>query len=156
MACIGPCVSDMARRLDLRLLCTPERPVRRMLDILPPLPLQISNPGCSELAWRRGAGGITAALGHKDRIVRISLFDVPSELWQELLAAMKEPLPALTKLRMWSDFPWSPHQRTMEPLPDSFLGGSAPLLRLLSLNRVPYPALPKLLSSTRDLADLAV
>ena len=144
------------RRLDLRLLCTPERSVRRMLDIWPPLPLQISNPGCSELAWWRGAGDIIAALGHKDRIVRISLFDVPSKLWQELLAAMKEPLPALTKLRMWSDFPWSPHQRTKEPLPDSVLGGSAPLLQLLSLKRVPYPALPKLLSSTRDLADLEV
>ena len=133
------------RRLNLRLLCTPRRPVRKMLHIWPPLPLMISNPGCPEVSWTRGAGNVIAALRHKDRIVQISLFDVPSELWQRIIGAMKEPLPALKKLRLWSNF--SP----MGALPASFLGGSAPLLQSLSLNRVPYPALPKLLSTTRDL-----
>jgi hypothetical protein len=128
-----------------------------MLDIWPPLPFVISNPGDREMCWKRGASDIIAALGHKDRIVEITFFDVPSRIWQKLLAAMQEPLPALTNLTLWSNFSWSPpYSRKMmeEPLPASFLGGSAPLLRSLHLNRVPYPALPILLSSARDLVDL--
>jgi hypothetical protein len=37
---------------------------------------------------------------------------------------------------------------------DSFLGGSAPRLRYLGLDSIPFPALPKLLSSATDLVDL--
>ncbi|KAI0288893.1 hypothetical protein BC826DRAFT_1107413 [Russula brevipes] len=39
-------------------------------------------------------------------------------------------------------------------LPDSFLGGSAPRLRTVQLDGVPFPAMPKLLSSAGDLVDL--
>jgi hypothetical protein len=39
-------------------------------------------------------------------------------------------------------------------LPDSFLGGSAPRLRVLALTSIPYLGLPKLLSSTTHLAHL--
>ncbi|KAH8988435.1 hypothetical protein EDB86DRAFT_3081553 [Lactarius hatsudake] len=38
--------------------------------------------------------------------------------------------------------------------PDGFLGGSTPRLQEVSLHGVPFPALPTLLSSTRDLAIL--
>jgi len=125
-----------------------------MLDIWPPFPLVISNPGDREMCWKHGAGDIVAALGHKDRIVEITFCDVPSWIWQKLLAAMQEPLPALTNLSLWSNFSWSPY--SLDPLPASFLGGSTPLLRSIYLSRVPYPALPILLSSARDLVDLQV
>ena len=39
-------------------------------------------------------------------------------------------------------------------LPDSFLGGSAPRLEYLWLNRIPFPGLPKLLLSATHLVDL--
>ena len=136
------------RHLKLYLYCktTDRTSVRRMLDIWPPLPLVI-NTGVS---WKHGSSDIIAALGHTDRIVEIHLSEVPSFIWKELLAAMQEPLPALTKLYLcWNVFP-------VETLPTSFLGGSAPQLQSLHLNRVSYSALPKLLSSARDLVDLHV
>jgi hypothetical protein len=136
------------RRLNLHLLCTTRSPVRRMLDIWPPLPLVISNPPELSGSWTRSTSNLIAALGHKDRIVEITLCDIPSWIWKELLPAMQEPLPALAKLMLWSNY--SP---TMD-LPASFLAGSAPLLQSIYLSRVPYRALPKLLSSTRDLVDL--
>lgn len=67
-------------RLNLHLLCTTRSPVRRMLDIWPPLPFVISNPSNREMCWKRGASDIIAALGHKDRIVEITFFDVPSRI----------------------------------------------------------------------------
>jgi hypothetical protein len=39
-------------------------------------------------------------------------------------------------------------------LPDSFLGGSAPRLEVLWLDRIPFPGLPKLLLSTTNLVTL--
>src|SRR6266566_199935 len=39
-------------------------------------------------------------------------------------------------------------------VPDSFMGGSAPRLRSLHLNRIPFPGLPKLLSSANGLVHL--
>jgi len=39
-------------------------------------------------------------------------------------------------------------------LPDSFLGGSAPRLRTLSLGRIPFPSIPKLLLSANGLVEL--
>jgi hypothetical protein len=139
------------RRLNLRLLCTRRSPVRRMLDIWPPLPLVISDP-CLTTIWRRkhGASDMVAALGHKDRIVEITLCYVPSWIWQNLLDAMQESLPALTNLSLGSNMSPSPL------LPASFLGGSAPLLRSLFLSSVAYPELPLLLSSARDLVVLQV
>jgi hypothetical protein len=41
-------------------------------------------------------------------------------------------------------------------LPDEFLGGSAPRLRTLELNRVPFPSLPNLLLSATDLVSLTL
>ncbi|KAI9457878.1 hypothetical protein F5148DRAFT_1369529 [Russula earlei] len=40
------------------------------------------------------------------------------------------------------------------PLPDSFLGGSAPLLRHLSLDNCPFPGISKLLWSSKQLVEL--
>ena len=63
-------------------------------------------------------------------------------------AAMQEPFLQLTNLVLQS------YRLTMPVLPDSFLGGSAPRLRKLSLNRIPFPGLPKLLPSATQLVGL--
>jgi len=42
------------------------------------------------------------------------------------------------------------------PLPDSFLGGSAPRLQTLKLCHISFPALPNLLLSATDLVDLSL
>ncbi|KAH9167657.1 hypothetical protein EDB89DRAFT_2074628 [Lactarius sanguifluus] len=42
----------------------------------------------------------------------------------------------------------------MPPLPDTFLGGSAPCLQTIYISGIPFPAAPILLSSARDLVDL--
>jgi hypothetical protein len=58
---------------------------------------------------------------------------------------MQVPFPELTLLRLSSD--------GEVVLPDSFLGGFAPRLRYLWLNRIPFPGLPKLfLSATHFVA----
>jgi hypothetical protein len=41
-------------------------------------------------------------------------------------------------------------------LPDGFLGGSAPNLQSLELNFIPFPALPKLLLTATQLANLSI
>ena len=64
------------------------------------------------------------------------------------MVAMQELFPELTDLVLISDTTMIP------PLPDSFLGGSAPRLRNLLLVRVPFPGLPKLLLSATHLVNI--
>ena len=64
------------------------------------------------------------------------------------MVAMQGPFPELTDLVLISDTTMIP------PLPDSFLGGSAPRLRNLLLVRVPFPGLPKLLLSATHLVNI--
>src|SRR6266478_4013772 len=120
------------QRLNLRLLCTGDKPVRKMLDIWPPLPIVI---------WGRfehtkmGEDNIVTALTHNVRICQITLNPVPSSLWEKALAAMQEPFPALTHLELCTT--------DEEPfVSGSFLGRSAPNLRHLELYGVPFPGLP--------------
>ncbi|KAH9983805.1 hypothetical protein BJV74DRAFT_988876 [Russula compacta] len=61
---------------------------------------------------------------------------------------MHVPFPQLTSLSLWSD------TRTVPVLPNTFLGGSAPRLKHLSLIGIPFPDLPTLLSSASDLTSL--
>ncbi|KAH9173169.1 hypothetical protein EDB89DRAFT_742980 [Lactarius sanguifluus] len=61
---------------------------------------------------------------------------------------MQEPFPSLTRLGLGSIDGNTP------VLPDAFLGGSAPRLQNIYLTSVPFPVLPKLLSSTSDLVQL--
>jgi F-box-like len=135
------------RRLNLRLLCTPNTPARDTLDIWPPLPLIIRNFGGIFYDGPRGADNIIAALEHNDRVCQVKLCDLSISQLKCVAAAMDEPFPELTDLRLdGSD---------AEPiLPDSFLGGTAPRLRSLDLANVPFPGLPKLLLSATHLVNL--
>ena len=132
------------RRLNLQLHCGTWKPVREMLDIWPSLPIVIWD-------WRptRAVHNIIAALEHNDRVTQIELGGVQSSLLDKVLAVMQVPFPALTSLQLWSKDDDQP-----PVVPDSFLGGSAPRLRYLDLNRLPFLGLPKLLLSATGLVTL--
>ena len=138
-----------ARCLGLRLCCTAGTPVREMLDIWPPLPIIIESDGHDK--W--GIDNIVAALEHNDRMTRIDLWTYGDKFstseMEQILAVMQQPFPALRDLRLTAD----------EAAPvdfASFLGGSAPRLQVLALDRITLPGLPKLLLSATHLVRLAL
>jgi len=139
-------VFDSPRRLDLRLLCTNRTPVTNMLDIWPALPIVIGITAGYPMS-ANGVTNIVSALQQHDRVCTINIDGVPNSLLKEF-AAMQEPFPALTELTLWS------YDENAPVLPDSFLSGSAPRLRYLTLDGIPFPALPKLLLSTHHLVTL--
>jgi hypothetical protein len=131
------------RRLNLRLFCKPDVPVRDKLDIWPALPLVIQG-----WMFPSVVDNVIAILKRHDRVSTIDL-DLSPEI-EKVWAAMQVPFPELTVLRLWSgDF------RALI-VPDSFLGGSFPRLREIWLNVVSFPALPKLLSSATHLTTICL
>ena len=142
-------VFSSPRRLNLLLLCLPGRSVRKMLDIWPVLPISISDH-CGLTV--ENAADIIDALKLNDRVSRIDFLDVSSfsssPVWGGLAAVMQVPFLALRDLSLWS------HNKVAPVISDSFLGGSAPHLRTLSLKDIAFPALPKLLLSATHLVEL--
>ena len=113
-----------------------------MLDVWPALPLVI---------WCHGIGSvdnIIAVLEQRDRVCQINLWNVKSSDLGILLAAIQQPFPELRHLSLHS------LGETVPVVPDSFLGGSAPRLEFLQLNRIPIPGLLKLILSATHLVDL--
>jgi hypothetical protein len=131
-------------RLDLRLVCSDRTPVREMLDVWPPLPIVIRHFAPP----KSGGDNIIAALERNDRVCQIRMKLDPQ--WEKVFHAMQEPFPALTHLVLSSDIEIAP------VVPDSFMGGSAPRLQYLWLERVPIPGLPNLLLSSTDLVHLDI
>jgi hypothetical protein len=76
----------------------------------------------------------------------IRLWRIPHSHWEQLSAVMEVPFPELTYLHLGL--------YGEAVLPDSFLGGSAPSLRFLSLNHITFSGLPKLLLSATHLVEL--
>jgi hypothetical protein len=132
------------RRLNLRLYCTPETPARDTLDVWPPLPLIVY--GNMEISLR--TDNVIAALGQSNHVCEVDLRYITGWQLEEVLAAMQVPFPELTDLELRSD------RKTMPVVPDSFLDGSAPRLRLFTLHGIPFPGLPKLLFSANHLVRL--
>ena len=129
-------------RLNLQLVCSDKTPVRRTLDIWPPLPIiiiQYFDPA-------RDMDNILAALEHVDRISRITLSQVPTAQMEKVVPAMQKPFPALTHLQLTSSAPLV--------AADIIIGGPAPRLRVLTLYGISIRRLPKLLLSTTDLVAL--
>ena len=93
---------------------------------------------------------IIAALADPNRVHLID-FDVTNELL-ELLAVitMDEQFPALKRLVLCATEPLVPALK----LPDGFLCGCAPSLQFFHLTGIPFPALPRLLSSANNLVFL--
>ena len=140
------------RHLNLQLVCTERTPARDMLDVWPAFPLI--------LYYGYGIGSpdnIIAALECSARVYQIDI-DISwsskldaKNLLDILLGPMQQPFPELTRLDLATL-----DDETMAVVPDSFLGGSAPRLRHLLLNRIPFPGLPKLLLSTTHLVNLSL
>jgi hypothetical protein len=148
-------VFQSPRRLKLRLLCTPETRVRDTLDVWPALPLIIYDPyGMSKIFKNDtlGVDNLAAALEHNDRVCQVQLRNLTCSQMEYVadLAAMHRPFPQLTDLWL-GGFAYGGLESI---LPNSFLGGTAPRLQSLGLYDVPFPGLPKLLSSATHLVDL--
>ena len=137
------------RRLNLRLVCSSSTPAGDTADIWPALPLVIED-------WNDDIGSvdnIVALLERSDlvrRITQITLWGLSSSQLEDTSEAMQVPFPELTVLLLHR---YDGNEQVL-PLSDSFLGGSAPQLRSLYLNYIPYPGLPKLLLSATHLTDL--
>ena len=131
------------RRLNLRLVCEAKTPARDTLDVWPPLPIIIRDS--SDLAEIDRVDDIIAVLKHSGRVCQTDLSGLSLSSTKKLLAAMQQPFPELTYLRL---------EGAPTAVPDSFLGGSAPHLRNLWLGPVKFPGLPKLLLSATHLVDL--
>ena len=132
------------RRLELRLVCGAETPARDTLDVWPSLPLIIRD----DILPTEYVDDIIAALKRSDRVVKIDLFNTDGLELENVLAAMQVPFLELTYLRLHS------FEGMVSVLPDSFLGGSAPRLEYLWLERIPFPGLSKLLLSATHLVTL--
>ena len=137
------------RRLDLKLFCTPQRSVNsKTLDIWPALPIVIS---AEDMHSEEDVTNVISALRHHNRVCKINYYN--KQLQDSFLgafAAIDEPFPELTSLKLLS------FGKNEPALPDSFLGGSAPHLRSLDLNGIPYPSIGRLLSSTTNLVRLSL
>jgi hypothetical protein len=134
------------RRLNLQLCCRPWTPARDTLDVWPALPLIVSGSMLS------GMDSIIAALEQSNRVCQVDLYNIMGWQLGKVLAAMQVPFPELTDLRLHSLVP-------TPVIPDSFLDRSAPRLRTFTLSGcygIPFPGLPKLLSSANHLVDLTL
>jgi hypothetical protein len=132
------------RRLNLRLVYAAKTPARDALDVWPALPLIIQ----CDLVQIGYVDNIVAALERNNRVCQIRLDGISSSDLEKCSAAMEVPFPELTQLVLKSE------EKTVPVLPDSFLGGSAPRLRILVLRHIPFPGLPKLHLSATHLVHL--
>ena len=141
------------RRLDLQFLCTPNTPVRELLNFLPPaMPIIISNwtrnpPPYDPLSPEDGHQ-VISALENRDRVRWVHLDGITSLLLEKLVGMMQETFPMMKLVRLWSE------DGTVPVLPETFLGGTCPRLHTFWLHGIPFPRLPRLLSSTNDLVVL--
>jgi len=137
------------RRLDLKLYCTGQRSVNsRMLDIWPALPIVIF---ALDMKYKEDATNVIAALRQHNRVCK--MYYRNGQFQDSLLGefgTIDRPFLALTSLKLFS------LAQNVPVLPDSFLGGSAPRLRLLDLYGIPYPSIGKLLLSTTNLVRLSL
>jgi hypothetical protein len=141
------------RRLNLRLHCTRRR-VGEILGVWPAFPIVIWDTE----NFTSGEDNIIAALEHRDRVCEIRLERLSILQLEKLVPLMQESFPALTKLQIQSyqEVPDNPnlYEVSVVPVPDSFLGGSAPDLRSLCLESILFPAFPKFLLSASNLVYL--
>jgi hypothetical protein len=134
------------RRLNLRLFCTPETPARDILDIWPALPLIIAD----NMALSSSTDNLVAALGQSNRVCEVDLHLTGRQL-EKVLAPMQMSFPELTDLRLFLY-----DDETSPVIPDSFLDGSAPRLRIFIVDGILFPGLPKLHLSAPHLVCLVL
>ena len=137
------------RRLDLKHFCTQRSANAKILDVWPALPIVVYAHGMKS---KDNVTNIMAALMQHNRVCKIYYYEQYQDSFLKEFATIDEPFLALTSLQLTS-FGFG---QNVPILPDSFLGGSAPRLRSLDLNGIPYPSVGKLLLSTTNLVRLAL
>jgi len=152
-------ILESQHSLDLRLLCTEKTPVRRTLDVWPPLPiimechiLRTTLQPPSQVTEDSTGNDLIAALEHPDRVLQITVCGLTDLLLGKIAPAMLEPFPVLTHLRLRVES--CDDSDTVAALPDGFLGGFAPRLERVWLEGIPCPSLPDILLSASDLVEL--
>ncbi len=133
-------------RLNLQLVCTPGTPARDTLDVWPALPLLIRGM----ISSTSSVDDIVVALGHSNRVCEVHLLETGRRQLEEISAAMQMPFPEMTNLFLHCE------DETPPVIPDSFLGGSAPRLRVFELSGIPCLGLPQLLLSATHLVHLVL
>ena len=138
------------RRLNLRLVYTYKKPVRKDLECWPPFPISIWYPRLVlyHPLYPADEANVISALEFPDRICEINL-TLTRPLLEKLTPLMQDPFPALEYLQLGS-------RDLMESLviPSGFLGVFTPQLRHIDLDGTPFPTLPLLLLSAANLASL--
>ncbi|KAH8987374.1 hypothetical protein EDB86DRAFT_3082287 [Lactarius hatsudake] len=131
-------------RLDLRLVCTPSTSVKQTLDLWPGFPILVRN-----IYFPNNWENIIDALQQRDRVCEI---DLQGPLSEEVSQILQEPFPLLDRLvlNVWDS--------SVLTCPSTFLGGSAPRLRVLHLDvfQSSELKLPRILSSADQLVDLRI
>jgi hypothetical protein len=136
------------RYLNLQLLYIPHlRSVEEMLDTWGEIPIYIQY--CAFQAKEARANVVAALrLNHRVSGFWLQLSSYPE--WEALDPLNQLPFPTLTRLWIGPSYP----SNKFKAIPRSFLSGSAPSLRDLSLNHIPFPTLPELLLSSTNLVRL--
>jgi F-box associated protein len=138
------------RRLNLRLVYTYKKPVRKNLDCWPLLPISVWYPRLVLYHPLSPAdeANVISALEHPNRICEFNL-TLTRPLLEKLTPLMQDPFPTLEYLQLVS-------RDLIDSLvlPSGFLGRSTPRLRHFDLDGTPFPTLPRLLLSTTDLTFL--
>ena len=98
---------------------------------------------------------IITALGQSNHVCRIDL-SLEDQQLEEVLAQMQVPFPELTELSLHpsSYYPYGEVPRAPPVIPDSFLAGSAPPLRILRLYSISFPGLLKQIRFATHLVEL--
>jgi hypothetical protein len=141
------------RHLDLRIVSTYDKPIRNAPKFWPVLPVIIWYPHLRTAASHMiltpsDEDNISDILKNPARICEMDLV-ITRPLLAKLASSLRESFPALDHLRLRS-------QDSMYTiiLPDEFLDGSAPRLRILHLKGIAIPMLPRILSSSKNLISL--
>ncbi|KAH9978946.1 hypothetical protein BGW80DRAFT_1249206 [Lactifluus volemus] len=141
-------IFNSSRSLELRLFCTYGTPVKKSLDCWPALPIILqyissqnrSPPPVDE-------DDVIAALRHPDRICTMHL-TVTTSLLEKLTTLAQERFPVLKHLELVGESDEEPI------LPNEYLIGPFPSLRILRVTRVVFPALHRILPFSKDLVSL--
>jgi F-box-like len=144
-------------RLNLRLVYRGMKPSKTM-DTWPDVPLTLAiSKGLPEYYGSRIGqiwDNIVATLksGYHDRVSAIYLHDIPKSHLETIAEVMQKPLQRLTNMSL------SVLRDGDLVIPDSelFLGGSAPRLRTLALEKCSFPGMQKLLLSANGLVTLSL
>ena len=137
---------ESPHRLDLRLIYTYEKPVRKTVDCWPTLPIAIWYS--AGRLFPEDEDNVVAALRYPDRICEIDL-TVTRSLLAKSFVLLRAPFPALERLQLRSH----DSMRSLI-LPTAFLGGAASRLREIYLDSTAFPMLPRVLLSAHELVSL--